>query len=119
MSKAYLESVRVGSQAGPDPGMGKETWSRHRQVAGDKRLSAIDPSLLPDTFSALYELSKMSDAVLVRVLGLGLLGPHTTSRFLKTIRVTGRVRLETVLYVPIEKVETARDGIVELRNALG
>ena len=107
MSTAYINSIRIGAQSGPGPGMNKETWLRHKRVASDTRLPGIDPALLPESFTALHELSKMSDVVLKQVVRLGLLGPDTSSRYLRTIRVTGRVKVE--VKVPLGRVPELRE----------
>jgi hypothetical protein len=49
--------------------------------------------LLPDSYCAVYELTKMSTPLLDRLVRIGVIRAEASSRELERIRVTGRIRV--------------------------
>ena len=90
MSVAYSNIIRIAGQPCP-AGHNAKVWSRYQQIAKDSRLSAIDPALLPDSYSALYELTKLSGDKIRRMVELCAMRPDLSCREIREIRATGKV----------------------------
>jgi hypothetical protein len=87
---AYAQSV--SGQPCPT-GFNPQIWGRIQQIARDTRLPSVDPALLPDSYCAVYELTKMSTPLLDRLVRIGVIRAEASSRELERIRVTGRIRV--------------------------
>jgi hypothetical protein len=118
MSQGYSTAIRIAGQPCP-PGHNKVVWYRYQQVARDTRLSRIDPALLPDSYCALYELTKMPDALLSGLVRYGVLSSRTTTRELKTIRITGKIPLTTTIWTEPGEYDDLVSRIEEIRGEFG
>ena len=118
MSAAYTRSIWIAGKPCP-PSHSFEGWIRHKQIARDNRLSRIDPAVLPDSFSALYELSKMTTSLLNRIVELGLVTPESSTRFIRLIRRKKKVPLITTIWTDLEEYEDVASRIEEVRAEFG
>lgn len=94
-SKGYKQAKAIAGLPCP-AGHNKQVWYRYQAVARDSRLAQLDSSCLPDSYCALYELTRMPTQLLEAVARSGLLHRKTGTLLLKKIRVSGKVpvRLE-------------------------
>lgn len=90
MSVAYDNIIRIAGQPCP-AGHNAKVWSRYQQIARDTRLRQIDQTLLPDSYSALYELTKLSGDRIRRLVELDAIRPDLSCREIREIRTTGKV----------------------------
>lgn len=97
MSAAYNHSIRIAGQP-CSPGQNKQVWSRYQQIAKDTRLAKANPALLPDSYSALYELTKMPSDLLAALLTYGSVSSGTTTRELRMIRIKGKVPVSVTVW---------------------
>ena len=118
MSAAYTHSIRIAGQPCP-PGHNAKVWSRHQQIAKDTRIARIDPALLPDSYTGLYELTKMPTRLLDRIVDLGIVTPKATTRFLRSIRIAGKVPLITTIWTDPEEYRDVASRIEEVRAEFG
>ncbi|MGA0848162.1 MAG: hypothetical protein ACO3PY_06115 [Pontimonas sp.] len=96
MSTAYDNIIRIAGQPCP-PGHNAKVWSRYQQICKDTRLRLIDPALLPDSYSALYELTKLSGDRIRRMVELDAIRPDLSCREIREIRLTGKVWIKVEL----------------------
>lgn len=115
MSAAYNYSIRIAGQPCP-AGQNKQVWSRYQQIAKDTRLAKVNPAQLPDSYSALYELTKMPDALLSVLVVGGVLSSRMTTRELRTIRIKGKVPVSVTVWVDpgecgdlVDRIKVIRD----------
>jgi hypothetical protein len=118
MSAAYNHSIRIAGQPCP-AGHNAKVWSRYQQIAKDTRLSRISRSVLPDSYTGLYELTKMPTTLLDRIVDLGLVSPNTPYRILKAIRITGKIPLTTTIWTEPGEYDDLVSRIEEVRGEFG
>lgn len=118
MSQGYSTAIRIAGQPCP-AGHNKVVWYRYQQVARDNRLSRIDPALLPDSYCALYELTKMPDDLLSGLVRYGVLSSRTTTRELRTIRVRGKVPVSVTVWADPVECGDLVSRIEEIRGEFG
>jgi hypothetical protein len=118
MSAAYNYSIRIAGQPCP-AGQNKQVWSRYQQIVKDTRLARISRSVLPDSYTGLYELTKMPTTLLDRIVDLGLVSPSTPFRILKSIRITGKIPLTTTIWTDPGEYEDLVSRIEEVRGEFG
>lgn len=118
MSRGYSTAIRISGQPCPS-GHNKVVWYRYQQVARDTRLSRINPALLPDSYCALYELTKMPDDLLSGLVRYGVLSSRTTTRELRTIRIKGKVPVSVMVWADPGECEDLMGRIEEIRGEFG
>lgn len=118
MSAAYNYSIRIAGQPCP-AGQNKQVWSRYQQIAKDTRLAKVNPAQLPDSYSALYELTKMPDDLLSGLVRYGVLSSRTTTRELRTIRVRGKVPVSVTVWADPGECEDLVSRIEAIRGEFG
>ena len=104
MSQGYRTALSVSGQACPSHA-NKQVWARYQRVASDARIARLLPSCLPDSYVALYELSRMPDELFEAVSCAGILNPKTSVRLLRKVRVTGRVPVKVEVWVNPSQVK--------------
>jgi len=98
MSRGYRTALSVSGQACPSHA-NKQVWARYQRVASDDRIARLLPSCLPDSYVALYELSRMPDELFDAVVCSGILNPKTSVRLLRRVRVMGKVPVKVEVWV--------------------
>lgn len=78
-------------------------------IAKDKRLASIND--LPDSYTSLYELSRMDDILLKAVVEAGLVKGKTSSRLLKSIRITGKIPYQAVIWVKPDRWQEVAEAV--------
>ena len=118
MSKGYSTAIRIAGQPCP-PGHNKIVWYRYQQIARDTRLRLIDPALLPDSYCALYELTKMGSELLSGLVEHGVLTSRSTTRELRAIRIRGKVPVAVTIWADPEECEDLVRRVEGLRSEFG
>ena len=115
---SYATSVQIAQSGTRPSSMNKQTWLRHKQIAEDSRLSAINPDKLPESFSALYELSKMSTEMIDRLEKTGILGDDTASRVIKRLRLEGKIEIWSCFDIELSKLEEFFKGVDQFEDSI-
>ena len=118
MSTGYSTAIRIAGQPCP-PGHNKIVWYRYQQIARDTRLRLIGPGLLPDSYCALYELTKMRSELLSALVTHGVLTSKSTTRELRRIRIRGKVPVTVTVWTDPEEAEDLVDRIERIRSEFG
>jgi hypothetical protein len=115
MSKGYKQARAIAGQPCP-AGHNKQVWYRYQAVARDSRLARLDPSCLPDSYCALYELTRMSTPLLKAVARSGLLHRKTGTLLLKKIRVSGKVPVRVEIWTEPDEVADLERRLSHLQD---
>jgi len=113
MSRGYSTALSLSGKARPAHA-NKQVWGRYQKIASDPRFSQIDPSALPDSYVSLYEMSRMPDDLFEAVTRSGILGPKTSVRLLRKVRVTGKVPVRVEMWVAPGQVRDLERRLAEL-----
>ena len=109
MSKGYSTALRLAKNTSRPAHINKQVWYRYMAIAKDKRLASINN--LPDSYTSLYELSRMSDKLLEAVVEAGLVQAKTSSRLLKSIRITGKIPYQAVIWVEPDRWQEVAEAV--------
>ena len=118
MSTAY---TYARSQSGnPCPaGVSQQPWRRIQQIAKDSRLPAIDPALLPDSLSALYELTKLPTGMLTVSVNVALMRPGLSCREIRAWKVRGKLPVTVTVWADPEECGDLVERVDMLRDEFG
>jgi len=111
MSRGYDRAKSISGKPCP-PHRNKEVWKRYQKIAADTRLAQIYTHNLPETYTTLYELTKLNDELFEAVKVSGLLTPKTSCEVIKKVRRTGKVPVRVEIWTEPGRVQ-------ELVNQLG
>lgn len=118
MSSAY---TYARSQYGnPCPaGVSQQSWRRIQQVARDTRLRLVDPALLPDSYSALYELTKLPTGMLTVSVNVALMRPDLSCREVRAWRAKGKLPMTVTIWTDPGEYGDLVDRIERIRDEFG
>jgi hypothetical protein len=109
MSKGYSTALRLAGNTSRPAHINKQVWYRYMAIARDNRLARI--SNLPDSYTSLYELTRMDDNLLEAVVKAGLIDGKTPARLLKSIRIRKKIPYQAVIWVEPDKWQETVRGL--------
>ena len=97
MSRPYAYAVSQYGKPCPS-GASQQSWRRIQQIGRDTRLRLISPTSLPDSLSALYELTKLPTAMLTVSVNIGLMSPDLSCREIRAWRAKGKLPIAVTIW---------------------
>lgn len=119
MSAAYTYATKIAAGAPCPAGHNPRVWSRYQQIARDTRLARFHPDDLPDSYTGLYELTKMPSDLLYALMAFGSVSSRTTTRELRTIRRRGEVPVTLRIWADPQTVSDVVYRIEEVKAEFG
>lgn len=118
MSRPYAYAQSQYGKPCPS-GASQQSWRRIQQIARDSRLPSVDPALLPDSLSALYELTKLPTAMLTVSVNVGLMSPGLSCREIRAWRAKGKLPVTVTIWTDPEECGDLVERIERIRSEFG
>ena len=118
MSRPYAYAQSQYGKPCPS-GASQQSWRRIQQIGRDTRLRLINPALLPDSLSALYELTKLPTGMLTVSVNVALMRPDLSCREIRAWRAKGKLPITVTIWTDPEEAEDLVDRIDRIRSEFG